>query len=192
MLSVYAYWDTLSDGNHTRRGTLLCFGEDERIIGNVVLKNPGSAAPLEGDDCSLFGRIDGRLQFAPDATMYAIADLFEMDRRTGIVRLYNLLDFRDVNPEKALVSSCLSEDSVAEDILSGPAVPTYLGWGDLWKQPNLLSKAREIFQAALPNSPYLDAEIERNEFIHPLYLMRYGLKQERCLKLLDSFRNCLK
>ncbi len=188
MISVYAYWDTIPDGNHTRRGTLLCSGDDERIIGNVVLKNPGSAAPLDEERNSLFVRADGRLLFSPDATMYAIADLFEMDRRQGTVRLYNLMDFRDVSPEKALKSSSFSEDDVAEEILSGPPVPTYIGWGDLWKQANLRVKAEEIFNAAIMYSPYLEKQMERNDFIHPLFLMRYGLQQERCRRMIDTFR----
>ncbi len=191
MLAVYAYWDTLPDGNHTRRGTLLCSGDDDAVIGNVVLKNPGSAFPLDGEGDSLFGRKDGMLQFNPDATMYAIADLFQMDKCPGTVRLYNLMDFRDINPDRALASESLSEDNIAEDILSGPSVPTYIGWGELWKQPLLSSKAERIFRAALPNSAYRDAEMERNAFIHPLYLMRYGFNQERCVSLIKAYRACL-
>lgn len=190
-LSVFAYWDSFPDGGHTRRGTLLCSGDSDVIIGNVVLKNPGSAAPFDGSQDSLFQRVDGRLQFAPDATMYAIADLFKMNRRPGVVRLFNLMDYRDTDPNKALMSLNVSEDKVVEEIVSGPSVPTYIGWGDLWKQPRLFQRAKEIFNAALPFSSYLLPVMESNEFIHPLFLMRYGLKQDKCQLLIKSFRACL-
>ena len=191
-LEVFAYWETLPDGNHNRYGTILQSGGDPTIIGNVVLKNPGSASPVSEENDSLFGREDGRLQFSPDATMYALADLFMLDKKTGTIRLYNLIDFRDTVPEQALRASTVSMDKVAEEILNGPPVPTYIGWGNLWQKKELTSRAKDIFQAALPHSSYLIPDISKNEFIHPLYLMRYGANDPRCKSLIAEFRKTLK
>ena len=166
-LEVFAYWETLPDGNHNRYGTILQSGGDPTIIGNVVLKNPGSASPVSEENDSLFGREDGRLQFSPDATMYAL-------------------------PEQALRASTVSVDKVAEEILNGPPVPTYIGWGNLWQKKELTSRAKDIFQAALPHSSYLIPDISKNEFIHPLYLMRYGANDPRCKSLIAEFRKTLK
>ena len=191
-LEVFAYWETLPDGNHNRHGTLLQSGGDPTIIGNAVLKNPGSAFPLSSkENESVFEREDGRLQFSPDATMHALADLFMLDKRSGTIRLYNLVDFRDTSPIQALRTSTVSVDKVAEEILNGPPVPTYIGWGKLWRKKELVSRAEDIFNAALPHSPYLIPEIDKNEFIHPLYLMRYGANEERCKNVIEEFRNNL-
>lgn len=190
-LEVFAYWETHPDRNHNRYGTLLQSGGDTTVIGNVVLKNPGSASPVSEENDSIFGREDGRLQFSPDATMYALADLFMLDKKTGTIRLYNLVDFRDTIPEQALRASTISVDKVAEEILNGPPVPTYIGWGNLWQRKELIVMAKDIFQAALPHSSYLNPEISKNEFIHPLYLMRYGANELRCKNLIAEFRKNL-
>ena len=172
MLEAFAYWKPSSTGG-MRWGTLLTAGDNPTVVGNAVLKNPGSASPVE----SLFVRDDGRLEFTPDATMFALADLFRL--KSGTIRLFNLLDIRAVDPDEAvrMLNKGVPESSmedVAEQIATGPRVPTYLGWGDLWRHPKLEAKARRIFQAVLPDTPCLDPVMERNRFFHPLYLMRYG------------------
>lgn len=190
MLDCFAYWKETPSGG-LRWGTLIVANGDERIVGNAVLKNPGSSAPLE----SLFSeREDGRVEFSLDPTMYALAELFRLGETGGTVRLFNLSDIREVSPDRAL--SQLSDDSfmdgnVAEQIASGPAVPTYLGWGDLWTHPSFVGRAQAIFDAALPHSPYLKTPMGCNPFFHPLYLMRYGRNMESCWKVIQSFQKCL-
>ena len=191
VLECFAYWKGTPFGGF-RWGTLIVANGDERIVGNAVLKNPGSAAPVE----SLFGeREDGRVEFSLDPTMEALADLFCLGRTGGTVRLFNLSDVRDVDPRKALTQldegSFMDED-VAEQIASVPGVPTYLGWGGLWHHPSLSERARRIFTTALPDSPYLAQPMESNAFFHPLYLMRYGRNREECWRVIQEFRKCLK
>lgn len=190
MLECYAYYKD-TPGGGLRWGTLVTGGGDLRVVGNAVLKNPGSASPVQG----LFSqREDGRMEFTLDATMLALAELFRLEERGGTVRLFNLFDVRDVDPGAALLrfdgESCMDGD-VAEQIVALPGVPTYLGWGDLWRDPALTERARKIFDAALPCSPYLVVPMESNPFFHPLYLMRYGRSRVDCDRMIHQFRNCL-
>lgn len=76
-------------------------------------------------------------------------------------------------------------------IASGPAVQTYLGWGDLWTHPSFIGRAQAIFDSALPHSPYLKTPMGCNPFFHPLYLMRYGRNMESCWKVIPAFQECL-
>ena len=190
MLECFAYYKETPNGG-LRWGTLISSNGDEHVIGNAVLKNPGSAAPVQG----LFSqRNDGRMEFSVDATMFALAELFRLDERVGTVRLFNLFDVRDVDPDQALCrldgESCMDGD-IADQIAALPGVPTYLGWGDLWKNPVLIDKARRIFEATLPYSPYLEVPMENNQFFHPLYLMRYGRNRSDCESMIQAFSKCL-
>ena len=174
-----------------RWGTLIICNGDERVIGNAVLKNPGSASPIS----SLFShRKDGRVEFSLDATMLALADLFQLEHRSGTIRLFNLFDVRDVVPGMALAKFndefCLDGD-IAEELACLPGIATYLGWGELWKKPALNVRARKIFEHVQPFSSYLNPVMESNPFFHPLYLMRYGRNRKDCSELIQAFRKCL-
>ena len=190
MLEAFAYWKPIPSGG-IRWGTLLTAGDNPTVVGNAVLKNPGSAEPID----TLFEREDGRLEFTTDATMFALADLFRLE--SGTIRLFNLLDIRAVDPDEAVrmlnrgVQESSMED-VAEQIASGPRVPTYLGWGDLWRHPKLEAKARRIFEAVLPDTTCLDPVMERNRFFHPLYLMRYGNLRPECYEDMMKFREIVR
>ena len=186
MLQSFAYWEETPVGGY-RRGTLLVGNGDETIVGNAVLKNPGSARPLEMES----KRHDGRLEFSVDQTMYALAELFGINKNGGTVRLYNLSSIREADFSKAkklIDTTAAKDDDVAEEIANGPAVPTYLGWGDLYKNPRLRAKAEEIFEAAKKYTPSLKPNIDDNLFIHPLYLMRYGRNQDKCKEEINRFR----
>ena len=190
MLECFAYYKETPNGG-LRWGTLITGRGDQRVVGNAVLKNPGSAAPVQG----LFSqRDDGRMEFSVVAATFALAELFRLDERGGTVRLFNLFDVRDVDPDQALCrldgESCMDGD-IADQIAALPGVPTYLGWGDLWKNPVLIDKARKIFEAALPYSPYLEVPMENNPFFHPLYLMRYGRNRADCESMIQAFSKCL-
>lgn len=184
-IAAYANWD---EQKQLRTGTLLIVGFDETIVGNVVMKNPGSARPLE----SLSLREDGKLMFSVDATMYAIANLFELYKNGGTVRIFNLSDTREADFSKARKNlDCSLGIDVVKEINTFPDIPTYLGWGDLYKDERFSDKARKIFDAARCHNKYLKKNIEDNPFFHPLYLMRYGRNIPECAAVRDSFRNDL-
>lgn len=185
MIEVFAYWNPLSAGEYSRNGTLIVSGGCDTIVGNAILKNPGSARPIKEKPDS---RYDGRYPFRPDATMYALADLFELDKRPGTIRLFNLLDYVDVDPVAAREIGLPTRDNVLEAVAKGD-VPTYLGWGDNWREKWLKEQCEELFNAVLPYSPYLSPEMEKNPFTHPLYLMRYGRKRRKCENMITSFRS---
>ena len=190
MLKAFAYWEETPSGGY-RRGTLLVGNGDERVVGNAVLKNPGSARPLETES----NRSDGRLEFSVDQTMYALAELFGIDKNGGTIRLFNLSSIREAvfsKAKKLIDTTVAKDDDVAEEIVNGPAVPTYLGWGDLYKNPKLKAKAENIFEVAKMNTPSLRPNIIDNPFIHPLYLMRYARNKDVCLEEAARFRTDIK
>lgn len=78
-MEAFAYWKETPSGG-LRWGALIVANGDERIVDNAVLKNPGSAAPVE----SLFGeREDGRVLFFPDPTI-------ESTRRAALKTDFNM------------------------------------------------------------------------------------------------------
>ncbi len=187
MLQAFAYWEKTPVCEY-RWGTLLVSNGDERIVGNAVLKNPGSSRPLE----TISSREDGRLRFTVDLSMVALAELFGINNSGGTVRIFNLSSIREADFSKAkqLIASLDAKDEdVAYEILHGPAVQTYLGWGELYKDPRLRAKAEDIFEVAKQHTPSLLPNIDDNLFFHPLYLMNYGRNKEACKEIVKNFRN---
>lgn len=186
MLQAFAYWEKTPVCEY-RWGTLLVSNGDERIVGNAVLKNPGSSRPLETNST----REDGRLRFTVDLSMVALAELFGINKTGGAVRLFNLSSIREADFSKAkqLIANLDAKDEdVAFEIMNGPAVQTYLGWGDLYKDPKLRAKAENIFEVAKQHTPSLLPNIEDNPFFHPLYLMNYGRNKAACKEIVAKFR----
>ena len=187
MIEVFAYWNELSASSFSRNGTLIVSGGSDTIIGNAILKNPGSARPV-----CYAPRSDGRYLFKPDATMYALADLFEMDKRPGTLRLFNLFDFVTTDPIFARKIALLTQDDIM-GVVSHDALPTYIGWASEWKKngQEVETQCGDIFGSILPFSPYLNPDINKNSFTHPLYLMRYGNSRPACQRLISEFRKLL-
>ena len=179
-IKTYAYWDA---ARNFRTGTKIVVNNDEGVVGNVIMKNPGSAKPLE--NISL--REDDRLMFSVDATMYAIVDLFGIKEKGGTINIYNLSDERNPDYNKAKGSLNTSEYNIIDE-LKQSGVPTYIGWGDMWKDKRFFEKANEIFNYVRTQTKGYDFFIENNPFFHPLYLMRYGLNKVECNKVLCDFR----
>ena len=184
-LSCYAYWDAESN---QRTGTILVANDnDEKIIGNVVMKNPGSAKPLDGFSL----REDGRLLFSVDATMYALADLFQLERKHGCIRIFNLSDYRNANFKEANSLLSMAETSGAE-LKAYNSIPTYIGWGDMYQDERFTEKAKAIFDIIKGRTRGYDPIMENNPFFHPLYLMRYGKSKSECQSVIDTFRENFK
>ena len=60
---------------------------------------------------------------------------------------------------------------------------------DDWKEKWLKEQCEELFNVVLPYSPYLSPEMEKNPFTHPLYLLRYGRRKQKCEDIITSFRS---
>lgn len=180
-IRCYAFGHILPDGNY-RNGTLLVGKNNETIIGNCIMKNPGSSKPLNP---SL--RWDGRMEFSVDATMFAVADLFQINKYGGAVRIYNLADLREANISK--VENILTSSNDIDGIDN--SLPTYLGFGNLWKKPVFQERAKLFFRIAQRTTNYLNPDMNKNAFYHPLYLMRYGKKHVECINVVNTFRTSL-
>lgn len=190
--------------------TILQFGDSWDVIGNVVMKNPGSARVAKGETSSItdifltqelheFAPEDNNAwyEFRPDATMHSIKDLFarrygiNKHELRGVIQIFNLFYIK--NPD---LNTAIDDDSdVRFEICTRDLhhleqhkdKPTYIGWGDLWASERYSEKAKCMFEMVQPFNSYLNPEISRNSFIHPLYLMRYGRKLEGCAKLISLF-----
>lgn len=190
--------------------TILQFGDRWDVIGNVVMKNPGSARVAKGETSSItdifltqelheFAPEDNNAwyEFRPDATMHSIKDLFarrysiSTHELNGVIQIFNLFYIK--NPD---LNSAIDDDSDARfeictrdlhHLEQHKEKPTYIGWGNLWTSDRYSEKAKSMFEMVQPHNSYLNPEISRNAFIHPLYLMRYGRKLEDCAKLISLF-----
>lgn len=178
-IKTYAYWDAVQN---LRTGTMIVVNDDETVVGNVIMKNPGSARPLE----TFSFREDNRLRFTVDATMHAIVDLFGLKEKGGCIKIYNLSDERNPDYNKVKQNLIASEFDVIDELRTAD-VPTYIGWGDMWKDKRFNEKAKEIFDLVKTQTKGYDDSIENNPFFHPLYLMRYGYNKFDCNKVLDEF-----
>ncbi len=182
-IKAFAFWNVIQEKGY-RTGTLLTGNGNETIVGNCVMKNPGSSKPTSNTI-----RDDGRHEFSIDPTMYAIAELFMIDKFGGTVRIFNLADEREADYSKATNILTPSQDDSYVDIGNSIGIPTYIGWGNIWKDSRFISRAKKIFELAKRYSPHLKPRIEDNLFYHPLYLMRYGKNKPDCIKLLSEFRS---
>ena len=190
--------------------TILQFGDSWDVIGNVVMKNPGSARVAKGETSSItdiflmqelyeFDPEDNNAwyEFRPDATMHSIKDLFAHrygvphPDLNGIIQIFNLFYIK--NPD---LNTAVGDDSDARfeictkdlhHLEQHKEKPTYLGWGDLWTSERYTEKAHAMFNLVQPYNDYLSPEIAKNPFIHPLYLMRYGRKINICQKIIETF-----
>lgn len=178
-LKCYAYWDNI-DNIQCRYGTILVGMGNETLVGNCIMKNPGSSAPIEGAP----SRQDGRKEFTVDATMYAIAELFGIDKNGGAVRIWNLSDARE--PDFAKAKKIIRQ--VDDITLLDNKIPTYIGWGDFWRNKEVANRAKCLFETVRANNDYLNFEIDSNPFFHPLYLMRYGRSKTECQTLIENFK----
>ena len=186
-IRAYAFWSPLDDGKGLRYGTLLVGYNNEKLVGNVVMKNPGSSRPVS----FLSQRPDKRLEFSVDATMSAVAELFCLEQYGGAVRIYNLSDVREADFSKAKKILVSSDDPGDVLEIADSGVPTYLGWGELYKDPRFLGRAQAIFRAVEKTTPIYTPSIFDNLFFHPLFLMRYGRNQEACKRIRDEFTGLL-
>lgn len=182
-IKAYAFWETSGEESF-RTGTLLVSEGDETVVGNCIMKNPGSSLPLR----TISSRTDGRLEFSIDATMRAVAELFLIDRYGGSVRIFNLSDIRSANFQEIRTSLKASCCDIAEELSKAPETPTYIGWGDMWKDDRFRWQAQNIFDTVKKHSNVLSENLEDNPFFHPLYLIRYARNNPECLRIVKAFR----
>lgn len=211
-MKVYAHYheEDKSNGNAYRWRTLLQFGDSWSVIGSVVMKNPGSATPIDKDNPISDNNILSHLHefdkenewylFRPDNTMQNIERLFRCyqienggsNALNGIIQIFNLINVRDPNLNNALKKNANAKydyaNTVDEDIELLVA-PVYLGWGSLGFEETFRQNAQKIFDATKNtlNGKYLHPNFLDNKFYHPQYLMGRGKNKPNSQFLLNSF-----
>lgn len=211
-MKVFAhYYKSETTGNDYRWRTLLQFGTSWDIIGSVIMKNPGSAAPLSSVNepttleqlkhlelPKLFSEESeyAWYSFSCDDTMQKVEKLFCSYYKTstlnGIIQVFNLMNVRDPNLELALIKNNNAvypfSKTIEKDIMSLVA-PVYLGWGDLWKKQPFREDAEKFFTAVQNkfDGKYLFPQLKDNRFYHPQYLMGVGLSSPMSKFLLNAF-----
>lgn len=202
-MKVFAhYFKSKETGNDYRWRTLLQFGSSWNIIGSVVMKNPGSAAPLKVvEDCDIINHLQSFdaentwYAFSADTTKRMIELLFSTYYQSsldGIVQVFNLMNVRDPNLELALVKNNSTSDPLAkttEADIKSLVKPVYLGWGDLWEKQPFREDAEKIFMAVQNklDGKYLFPLLADKKFYHPQYLMGVGLNSPMSKFLLNAF-----
>ncbi len=193
--------------------TLLQFGQSWDIIGSVIMKNPGTAAPKwQVTDIELINNLlkfedshDYWYEFSADSSMNCVAELFAFyygrnntDQLSGVIQLFNLFYVREGNLFNALKkdkeTSTTFKFDTEEDILNYDinhlVMPIYLGFADLAYHSKYRFRAERFFNKAKSlGMNYCHPEYTKNNFIHPLYLMRYGKNKKESIRTKNNFKN---
>ncbi len=158
--------------------TLLQFGSSWKIIGSVVMKNPGSANYLNGnnhwiEDRDILSHLESFdylrdqvcgekwYEFHSDTTMECVAELFaqkmgvrDKSDLQGVVQIFNLFYLREQDSGKALKaitampSARKIDDEIFMDDIRALKSPVYLGFGKLAKSSVFREKASAFFYEA--------------------------------------------
>ncbi len=161
--------------------TLIQFGSSWNIIGSVVMKNPGSANYLNGNDYWIEDRgilshlesfdyrrdrVNGEkwYEFHSDATMECVAELFaqkmgvyDKSELQGVVQIFNLFYLREQDSGKAVKAIIAMpaarkiDDEIFMDDILALKSPVYLGFGKLAKSSVFREKAFAFFNEATKN-----------------------------------------
>lgn len=194
-MRVYTHY-TEVEGTGFRWRTLLQFGSSWDIIGSVVMKNPGTAAPnnMVTDKnvlCKLSVFSDDSydwFEFTADSTMNCVGDLFayyydknSKNELEGVIQIFNLFYLREGDLGKALELHrqnkfpFASEKEITEQDINHLKAPIYLGFARLASDTNYASRAKLFLDASLSlGMNYLSENIKENKFVHPQYLMLFG------------------
>lgn len=200
-MRVYAQYCE-RDGIEYRRDTLLQFGDSWELIGNIVLANPGSAAParrITGDERKLvetFWKEYRKTQyfdpsdwfiFDADPTMQRIEKIFngwyvdqaDTLRLDGVIQLFNVFNIKDQDLNKAI--DAIGDIDTEPELLFSKGVhsyfddkPTYFGFsGKVLADSRLLPVAKAIFDNSSENIKSIyNGDFDKNNFYHPTLVNR--------------------
>lgn len=195
-MNVYAEYFS-ENGIDYRKTTIIQIGDSWELLGSAILKNPGSAIPLDDEiDNETFEKISGICQnsnhnhwkkFKGDATMNCLVKIFngsfvgDTKEISGVILLFNLHYIReaDINKARILFDRSNSENTFPhiEDIKSIiKDKPVFIGWFDEHKKlknEKVKTFVDDIFNhLASQENSYLEKEFKQNQFYHPLYVGR--------------------
>lgn len=206
-------WKQSKDGFQYRWRTILQFGKSWNVIGSVIMKNPGSAKPIQTKlseaELKALAHFDNSntpwYQFTTDNTMQNIEKLFVVRNGgkalDGVVQIFNLFNIRNADLDKAIKNYEKSDKLAKEIVLSTinddieamrkHDSPIYIGWGTLGADQRFMYIANKIFQFVRfeMNQNYLFPKFEDNKFYHPQYLMGRGKNRIISQNILKAFCN---
>lgn len=200
-------WNLSKDGFQYRWRTILQFGNSWDVIGSVVMKNPGSAKPLQRNlsetELKALAQFDNSdipwYQFTSDNTMYNIERLFIARYNgkplDGVIQIFNLFNIRNADLDVAIKSSTIATESILStleddiDAMRQHMCPIYIGWGALGADQRFIDKASKIFQFVRceMKQNYLFPNFDDNRFYHPQYLVGRGKNRLTSKTILKAF-----
>ena len=203
-MKVYAHYFNDKDyGNEYRWRTLMQFGSSWEVIGSIVMKNPGSSAPLRKveekstlEQLYCFSSETDWFEFSKDNTMQCIEKLFKFyyqpKELNGVIQIFNLMNVRDPDLERAIERNNKINHPFSVTIVKDAenlVAPVYLGWGTLGFSSLFSEDAKYIFKKAIDKGVvgYLNKRFESNSFYHPQYLMGRGKNKPQSQYLLNAF-----
>lgn len=194
-MKIYAeYFE--ENGLYFRKNTILQFGKNWNLIGNIVLANPGSANPLhkaseestfelqlfykQYKDNKVF-KANNWFEFKSDATMKFVEKIFngsyvdENIELNGVIQLFNTFNIKNKILKEAIIQAQDNSNDFSYGIEKYfHEKPTYFGFSQaVLKDKNLCRVAKEIFDnssetiRSIYNNNFL-----KNSFYHPMYINR--------------------
>lgn len=179
-----------------RTKTILKYGDSWDLIGTIVMKNPGSAYPLNKIDVDDFNNIKNHFYpgveienwhvFKDDITIKRISNLFDGSfisspaKLNGVILIYNLFNVRAGKIVEAVKKANMSDSeyllpNLDELMISAQNKPIYIGFN--WEYKNTTNKHQqkiEKFATDLFNyvkhseNMYCVDDMVNNFFYHPL------------------------
>ncbi|MDR1679384.1 MAG: hypothetical protein LBR81_06345 [Prevotellaceae bacterium] len=213
-MKVYAEF-IKEDEKEYRKKTLLQFGNSTKLIGSVVLMNPGSAKPIKdcGQEIEIvksFFEENHKIEltnenewyiFKADPTMRFCEKIFnggyigESKKLDGVIQLFNCYYYRNEDVAKAKENFSKNSENIFEENHLLSDMPIYFGWGNVGKYGFLQDIAIDIFSKYKLDhsdiSPY-KTEFYENKFYHPVYINRSSKKNQMYLRDFFNFLNQIK
>ncbi len=211
-MKVYTHYYPIDDtGDGFRWRTLLQFGDSWEVIGSAVMKNPGSARFLYPDkrsitDVELLSKLrkfdnaetanDDWYEFSVDSTMACVGRLFAQHHKyaksplNGVIQIFNVFYIKEADLGKALAKAELfkTPESITQFDLEHLKAPVYLGFSGLARHKIYGKVAKRFFDKALElGVKYLNADYNKNAFIHPQYLMLFGKNRPNIVSVRERF-----
>lgn len=203
-MKVYAQFFSDS-GNEFRLNTLLCFGTSSKLIGSIVMLNPGSARPnddvIDLEKISDFYKdkkqisLNNWKSFSSDHTIRQVKKIFDgsyigkSKELNGIVQIFNLFNLKNQDSKQAINTlNTIKSKFLFNDDIDFYNKSVYFGFGQaIFSNDLLYDKAKDIFTKTPKSlkSIYND-NFDDNSFYHPMYINR-KYKQENIQTLLTNF-----
>lgn len=196
-MKVYAQY-FIDNGLEYRKNTLLQFGDSWKLLGNIVLANPGSSEvknKIKNEEVFKIERFyknykkeifsnQNWYSFVEDSTMLQIEKIFngwyinpdDTIKLNGVIQLFNIFNLKNQDLEKAIKSiSIPSTHLFSKDIEKEFCDRiTYFGFSQAVLHNNQLCNiAKNIFfKSSDKIKSMYNNEFDKNSFYHPGFINR--------------------